>query len=141
MGWRIIKPFSIDLYNKNDDAKELVIQVLQDKGFKAWVNPDTYGIDIICQRNDEPYTYYEVEVKHNWKGESFPFKSIHIPMRKLKFANARSYFVMLNHERSHMLVIPGIQLLNSPVITKSTIYTNNEMFIEVKINAQFDKPC
>ena len=129
----MIKPFSIDLYDKNDDAKELVIKLLTSKGFKAWVNPDTYGIDIICQYADNPYTYHEVEVKHNWKGESFPFKTVHIPTRKLKFANARSYFVMLNHERSHMLVIPGIQLLNSPVITKSTIYTNDEEFVEVTL--------
>ena len=136
-----IKPFNVDLYNTNDDAKELVIQVLQSKGYRAWVNPDIYGIDIICQYANDPYTYHEVEVKHNWKGESFPFPTIHFPLRKLKFANARSYFVMLNHERTHMLIIPGIQLLKSPVITKSTIYTNDEKFIEVKINAQFDKPC
>jgi hypothetical protein len=130
----MIKPFSIDLYDKNDDAKELVIRLLQAKGYKAWVNPDAYGIDIICQFNEDPYTYHEVEVKHNWKGESFPFKTVHFPLRKLKFANARSFFVMLNHDRTHLLVIPGIQLLNSPIITKSTIYTDNEEFVEVTIN-------
>jgi hypothetical protein len=133
MGWRIIKPFSIDLYDKNDDAKELVIQALQKLGYKAWVNPDIYGIDIICQRENGPYTYHEVEVKHNWKGDSFPFATIHIPARKLKFANPQSFFVILNHERTHMLVIPGLQLIKSPIITKSTIYTENEEFIEVTL--------
>ena len=129
----MIKPFSIDLYEKNDDAKELVVKMLEDKGYMAWVNDDPYGIDIVCQDEQGECTYHEVEVKHNWKGDVFPFKTVHIPARKLKFANARSYFVLLNHERSHLLVIPGIQLLNSPVITKSTIYTEDEQFVEVTL--------
>ena len=129
----MIKPFSIDLYDKNDDAKELVIKILEDKKYIAWVNKDPYGIDIVCQDEQGKCTYHEVEVKHNWKGDVFPFKTVHIPARKLKFANALSYFVILNHERSHLLVIPGIQLLESPVITKSTIYTEDEEFVEVTI--------
>jgi hypothetical protein len=129
----VIKPFSIDLYEKNDDAKELVVKMLEDKGYMAWVNDDPYGIDIVCQDEQGECKYHEVEVKHNWKGDVFPFKTVHIPARKLKFANARSYFVMFNHERSHLLMIPGIQLLNSPVITKSTIYTEDEEFVEVTI--------
>ena len=129
----MIKPFSIDLYDKNDDAKELVIKILEDKGYIAWVNEDPYGIDIVCQDEQGKCTYHEVEVKHNWKGDVFPFRTVHIPARKLKFANALSYFVILNHERSHLLVIPGIQLLESPVISKSTIYTEDEEFVEVTI--------
>ena len=129
----MIKPFSIDLYDKNDDAKELVVKILENKGYMAWVNDDPYGIDVVCQDDQGKCTYHEVEVKHNWKGDVFPFKTVHIPARKLKFAHAESYFVMFNHERSHMLVIPGIQLLNSPVITKSTIYTENEEFVEVTL--------
>ena len=129
----MIKPFSIDLYDKNDDAKDLVVKILENKGYMAWVNDDPYGIDVVCQDDQGKCTYHEVEVKHNWKGDVFPFKTVHIPARKLKFAHAESYFVMFNHERSHMLVIPGIQLLNSPVITKSTIYTEDEQFVEVTI--------
>lgn len=129
----MIKPFSIDLYDKNDDAKDLVVKILENKGYMAWVNDDPYGIDVVCQDDQGKCTYHEVEVKHNWKGDVFPFKTVHIPARKLKFANALSYFVILNHERSHLLVIPGIQLLESPVITKSTIYTEDEEFVEVTI--------
>lgn len=129
----MIKPFSIDLYNKNDDAKHIVIQILENKGYTAWVNEDPFGIDIVCQDNELRLTYHEVEVKHNWKGPIFPFDTIHFPARKLKFANESSYFVMLNHERTHMLVIPGTQLLNAPIIKKGTIYSEDEQFIEVHI--------
>lgn len=130
----MIKPFSVDLYNKNDNAKELIIKLLQDKGLKAWINPDKYGIDVIAQRDNNPYIYYEVEVKHNWTGAVFPFQTIHIPARKLKFANYRCRFVILNAERTHMIVVPASKLLESAIITKSTIYTQGEQFVEVSIN-------
>lgn len=130
----MIKPFSLDLYDKNDNAKELIIKLLHNKGFKAWINPDKYGIDVIAQRENNPYIYYEVEVKHNWVGAVFPFNTIHIPARKLKFANYRCRFIVLNAERTHMIVVPGVKLLKSPVITKSTIYTQNEQFVEVTLN-------
>ncbi len=81
----VIKPFSLQLYADNDNAKELVIRWLESQGFTAWVNPDEYGIDLIFHNKDGDYYYAEVEVKHNWEGVAFPFKSIHFPKRKLKF--------------------------------------------------------
>ncbi len=129
----VIKPFSLQLYADNDNAKELVIRWLEAQGFTAWVNPDEYGIDLIFHNKDGDYYYAEVEVKHNWEGVAFPFKSIHFPKRKLKFANPRSVFIMLNKDRSQLIVIPGKKLLKSPIITKNTIYTENEEFIEVQL--------
>lgn len=129
----MIKPFSLQLYADNDNAKEVVIKWLESKGYTAWVNPDDYGIDLIFHNKDGDYYYAEVEVKHNWVSVDFPYKSIHFPKRKLKFANSRSYFIMLNSDRSQLMVIPGSKLLESPIITKNTIYTNNEEFVEVKL--------
>jgi hypothetical protein len=124
------KPFSKELYDKNDDAKHLVIKWLRANGISAWVNPDDYGIDLLSDENKS----YEVEVKHNWRGSKFPFGNVHFPLRKMKFANANSTFVMLNHERTHAFLVSGESFLNSPVITKSTIYTKNEKFVEVDVS-------
>jgi hypothetical protein len=123
------KPFSQSLYDKDDDAKQLIIKWLASRGVKAWVNPNDYGIDLISETGWQ----YEVEVKHNWKGEKFPYKEVHFPARKLKFANPDSIFVMLNHERTHAMLVNGEQFLTSPKIIKSTIYTKNEEFIEVDV--------
>lgn len=128
------KPFSRSLYDSNDDAKEQVIDWLVKSSYKAWVNPDQYGIDVLAV---DPYgdeRQYEVEVKHNWKGDKFTFPGVHFSARKKKFAKPTSAFVMLNHERTHALVVDGITVASSPVITKSTIYTENEQFIEVPIS-------
>jgi hypothetical protein len=129
------KPFSPDLYAKNDDAKQLIIDWLNtDDEQHAYVNPDQYGIDIICDTADEHRFFYEVEVKHNWKGATFPFSTVHFPKRKLKFANEDSFFAMLNHERTHVLIISGQQFLTAPIVRKDTIYTKNEEFIEITIS-------
>ena len=122
------KAFSQELYDANDDAKELVIKWLGANNIKSWVNPDKYGIDLVSDEKK-----YEVEVKHNWRGSSFPFKDVHFPIRKLKFANKDSVFVMLNHERTHALIVDGKTFLEAPQVLKDTIYTKDEKFVEIQV--------
>ena len=117
----MIKPFSLELYADNDNAKELVIKWLESKGCIAWVNPDQYGIDLLFKNPEGDYYSCEVEVKHNWKGAKFPFKTMHIPARKLKFATDNSIFVILNSERSHLIMLHGDDLRKAPIVRKDTI--------------------
>lgn len=123
------KPFSKELYNENDDAKQLVIKWLGSNGITAEVNKNRYGIDLVSDGMS-----YEVEVKHNWKGETFPYDEVHFPYRKIKFATDDATFVMLNHERTHAILVSGNVLANSETVFKSTKYTRNEKFIEVKLS-------
>lgn len=126
------KPFSKDLYKKNDNAKHLVIDWLDTQGYDAYVNPDDYGIDLIGTHRSSGIKYgFEVEVKHNWKESTFPFSSVHFPERKLKFAKGRTYFVMLNSKRTHALIVKGHIVANSPIVSKTTKYTASEKFIEI----------
>jgi hypothetical protein len=127
------KPFSSSLYEKNDDAKHLIVSWLNNNGYEAKINPDKYGIDIIANKDRIKY-FYEVEVKHNWVGDVFPYDEVHIPSRKRKFAKANSYFVIINHERTHALFINGAVALASPLVVKSTIYTSNESFMEISVS-------
>jgi hypothetical protein len=130
------KPFSPKLYAEDDVAKDQVIEWLQSQDWKAWANPDQYGIDVLAV---DPYGdefKFEVEVKHNWKGPRFGFDGVHFSARKRKFASADYFtkFIMLNHERTHALIVEGVDFVASPVITKSTIYTENEQFVEVPVS-------
>ena len=130
------KPFDPVLYEKDDNAKDLWVSYLQSaKSYKAWINPDQYGIDVLAEKNGLQYSF-EVEVKHNWKGNVFPFSNVHFSARKLKFANdqGRNFFIMLNHERDIALAVSGKTMLNSAVVTKNTIYTQNERFVEVPVS-------
>ena len=128
------KVFSEDHYNADDNAKHQVIEWLVTKGFMAWVNPDQYGIDVQGVLKGECYEF-EVEVKHNWTGSVFPFDTIHFSNRKRKFATSDklTWFVMLNDERTHALLISGETFLAAPVVTKNTIYTQGEQFVAIPI--------
>ena len=126
------KPFSKRLYEDNDSAKDFLVGWLKGKYFKAEVNPDKYGIDILSNWKG-PRTGIEVEVKHNWKGPDFPYETVHFPSRKHKFLDSADtvLFAMFNHERTHMLVVSAEHFIN--LVMKNTKYTRSESFYEISI--------
>lgn len=130
------KPFSQDLYNQDDHAKLKVITWLEAHGITAWVNPDQYGIDLLGTGPRGNYQI-EVEVKHNWSGPEFPFATVHFSARKDKFASddLNNFFVMLNDEQTHALIVPGRALVSGKRVTKATKYTQAEDFIEIPANS------
>lgn len=137
------KKFSQSLYDRDDFAKELVIQFLIQNNFRAWVNEDQYGIDVIAERGDDRWEI-EVEVKHNWRGKDFPYDSVHFAARKKKFVKPSKFnvFWMLNDDWSYALLIDGLQMSEAPTIVKDTIYTENEEFIAVPIaQAELVRMC
>jgi|TARA_R110000796_G_scaffold44423_6_gene108416 hypothetical protein len=130
-----MKPFDQDLYDKDDSAKHIVIEYLGRHDILARVNPDPYGIDLLADKDGEPYEI-EVEVKHNWSGAKFPFSSLHYSDRKTKFLNPKANvkFITLNHEWTHAAIVDGEVLLNCKRVEKKTKYTDQESFIEVPVS-------
>lgn len=128
-----MKPFDLDLYNADDNAKELVIQWLKGYGYIVDVNPDQYGIDLIGTDNTGKAIAVEVEVKHHWKGSHFPFRTVHVSARKQKFVRPDAYLVMVNHERSHCLTLNYEVLSKATLVTKPTVYTTDEQFLQVDV--------
>jgi hypothetical protein len=128
-----VKPFDINLYNADDNAKDLVIQWLKGYGYHMWVNPDQYGIDLIGTDNTGKHIAVEVEVKHHWIGAHFPFRTVHVSARKQKFVRPNAYLVMVNHERTHVLTLDYETLSQARLVTKPTIYTTDEQFLQVDV--------
>jgi hypothetical protein len=128
------KPFSQSHYNQDDSAKYQIIEYFRNDGYEAQVNPEKYGIDVLATKGNESLKI-EVEVKHNWKGNNFQYETLHYSDRKRKFLDTpdNTFFVTLNHERTHALLVPGKVLAEAPTIIKDTIYTRGEKFIEVLV--------
>jgi len=128
----ISKPFDLNQYNQDDPAKDILVAWLKAQGFRAHVNPDKYGIDVLSNWFGDD-TGVEVEVKHNWNGEEFPFKTIHYAARKFKFldGNKQVKFVTFNHKRTHMIVVDAKEF--TKIVTKETKYTSDETFYEIAI--------
>jgi hypothetical protein len=135
------KPFSKTLYKDNDGAKLLIIKWLEGEGYNAKVNPDDYGIDLLAEhKKSKKKIEVEVEVKHNWVGERFPFFNVHIPYRKAKFAKKNSFFTMLNSDRTAILVVRGSVVSSSPIVSKKTKYTETEKFFEIDLSKCYISP-
>ena len=127
-----MKAFSQELYDTDDKAKNLIIGYLESNGWDAWVNPDKYGIDLLALDPNGIEYQVEVEVKHNWQGYKFPYRTVHISGRKLKFFQDDSNFLlMLNHDWSAALSFTAEEIRNATLIIKDTIYTKAEQFIEL----------
>jgi hypothetical protein len=129
-----MKPFDQELYDADDDAKLIVIEWLKAFDFDAHVNPDQYGIDILASKRKNDYAF-EVEVKHNWTGEYFPYETVHFSSRKQKFLDdaRQTFFVMLNHDLTHGLIVTREALKSSDHVRKDTKYTSDESFMSVPI--------
>ncbi len=128
------KVFSQEHYDQDDWAKYQIIEWLEGKGYKAWVNPDQFGIDILATRWGRQFAF-EVEVKHNWRGRYFPYEQIHFSARKKKFValDVETWFVMLNHDRTMALLVDGEHISAAPIANKNTKYSQNEAFVSVDI--------
>lgn len=128
------KQFDQAHYDADDSAKHVVIDWLKRRNYDAWVNEDQFGIDVIAQRGMQQY-HIEVEVKHAWSGSKFPFPTLHYSARKIKFArlDVPTFFFTLNDERTHMLIVSARKMLEANIITKNTIYTNEEQFVSIPI--------
>ena len=129
------KVFDEAHFNEDDWAKYKVIRWLQKHGYEAWVNPDQFGIDVLATKDGKAYAF-EVEVKHIWVDFDFPFDEVHFSARKLKFVSypAEVWFVMLNNELTNSLFVSGEDFKNASVVRKNTVYSSDEMFVELPVN-------
>lgn len=129
------KPFSKQLFEADDKAKQIIVDWLNGMGFKAEVNPERYGIDIVSVPAGK--VAIEVEVKHNWKGPAFPYDTLHYSWRKKKFLDAAEevFFITMNHEKDCFAIVDGdvLRKRSRKGIYKDTKYTSHEQFMSIPI--------
>lgn len=83
-------------------------------GIKLVDNPDPFGIDLLQYDGDNIVAGYELERRQIWTTQDFPFDTIHIPARKMKYAKLpfMTYYVVVNKDISFALI------MDLPQITK-----------------------
>ena len=134
------KKFDQKLHDKYDHCARSIVSSFicsQRYGIVVMANPDMYGPDLIIEDEAEDEVYYgECEIKNNWSGAKFPFKTVQFPLRKQKFMklDKKCYFFMLNKEKTYVLTVDGKDILKSPVKeVKNKYIPNGEMFFQVPI--------
>ena len=100
-------------------------------------HPDKYDIDLIAYNKDNKiYKYIEAEHSNSWKTIVFPYKRMHVPIRKKKFFEKYkdSLYVMVNKDSTCMGVIQSEDILNSYIREVSNKYNKRgEYFYSVKL--------
>lgn len=132
------KPFSQILCDRYDEpARAYVKNVYNELGIRAVDNPDKYGVDLILFENNIKIGYAEVEVIAGWNGIQYPFKSVHVALRKAKFFNLDlpTEFWAVSNTFFRALHIHGEKILISPIVKVPNKYIlTNERFFDVPLN-------
>lgn len=107
---------------------------LTDLGWDVRDNPDPYGIDLLCTAGEREIGV-EVEVKVYWQ-DRFPFKTLHIPQRKAKFAKDNTVFAILSGDLTRAALVSGYDVKNASIVKKMTSQTGDkeDYFFEVTLD-------
>lgn len=133
------KRFSPTLHAENDsEAKAAVESLLEHLNLtQVTEHPDCYAVDLIGIRDGEVVGYVEVERKHGWEGDSFPFKTLRIPGRKRKYAELKlpTQFVVFNKTWTYAAVVDSKTLMASELTPSSNKFASNELFFNVPVDS------
>ena len=132
------KRFDPTLFQQNDEAGRLIVKnFFQGLGIRAIDNPDPYAVDLVLSRDDKPIGYAEVEVRHNWKTDEFPYDTLNVPERKEKLLRnpLPTYFFSINCIGTRMLVATDEVVLTSPLQENPNKYVKSgELFYKVALD-------
>ena len=127
-----MKPFDKALHDKFDAlAKRKAIKWFARHGVHAIENPDQYGVDLIVPN----LGYCEVEVKTGWKHGQFPFPSLPLPYRKLKFAklDQPTMFIVWNAGLDQLLWVEGWAMSHLAPVEIDTRLMEKEKFFDLPL--------
>ena len=124
------KRFNKALYEKHDQVgKETALSLLQQIGYVLENDVEAYKrYDFIVSLSSKPFKI-EVEQKNGWTGIDFPFQTHDVPFRK--HSSQANIFIQINSDATALALCPMKDVKASEVITKNTIYTNNEKFFAI----------
>ena len=130
------KAFDQILYDENDAiAKEAVRSFLE----AVWGYPVTeggqYDVDLLIYEEDTICGYVEVERRHNWDKQHFPFDTLNIPERKRKFftLDQPSLLFAVSKDCKWAVFVPGEIVLQCPVKMLDNKFCFQEPFFVVPI--------
>ena len=131
--WLAMKPFDKALHDQFDAlAKRKAMRWFARHGIHAIENPDRFGVDLIVPT----FGYCEVEVKAGWKHGRFPFSSLHLPYRKLKFIqlDQPTMFIVWNASLSRLIWVED-WAINLKTVELDNKFMSREKFFDIPLTA------
>ena len=131
--WVAMKQFDPALHNQFDAlAKRKAMRWFARHGIHSFENPDRFGVDLIVPN----LGYCEVEVKTGWKHGRFPFPSLHLPYRKLKFIqlDQPTMFIVWNAGLDRLIWVEDWAINPEPVELDNK-FMDREKFFDIALTA------
>lgn len=132
------KKFDRALFDQNDErGRTIVKNFFHGLGIQATDNPDTYAVDLVLSREGKLIGYAEVEVRHNWKTDEFPYDTLNVPSRKEKLLRnpLPTYFFSINSLGTRMFAATDDVVLSSPLQENPNKYVaKGELFYKVALD-------
>ena len=128
----MLKHFEPQDFDKFDVAARDVARSFWERlGYTCTDNDDIYAVDLLVERNGKQFGC-EVEVKQGWHGPTFPFPTLHIPLRKRKFTDGVTCFFVLNNGMTHAAIVRSSTILAAPVVeVKNYKVPDGEHFYDI----------
>jgi len=136
------KEFSPSLkLNYGDHAEQVVLEFLLNRlgqGRVEHLPLGPYGPDLSFQDNNGLWIYADVERRGNWRADqdTFPFETVHMPKRKLKFARlGQPYFYISVRDDCRRAIIFSDNSIQSAVciVCGNRFVPEGEEFIDLPL--------
>ena len=115
------KKFEKSLFDQFDNQVfEALERHFDAQGMILVRNPDKYGVDAFLFDHNGKLCNVEFECKSVWSGPDFPYESVDLPKRKMKFTSSETHtlFYIVNRELTHAFYFNATKVLSSPEVIK-----------------------
>lgn len=108
---------------------------------------EDFGIDVYGYLSEEhktngkpPIFAIELEVKHNWRGNCFPFEDVHFVAKKQKHISKEmmSFWVLLNDNCSQAMIMPMQKILTGNLsVVKCKNGIGDDFFYKIPLTEMY----
>jgi len=110
------KVFQSKDFNKYDEAaRNQAKSFWSSQGYTCTDHENEYDVDLVVEKDGKRF-FCEVEVKTVWHGIDFNYDTIHIPVRKAKFLDKPTQFMVFNNSLTHAAIISRKSVWDSPIV-------------------------
>jgi len=115
-------------------AKALGIMFWKKLGYDCRENPEECGVDLIVEGHDRKFLC-EVEIRDSWTTTDFPWNTLLLPLRKIKFAEQDCVFLIINRAKTHAMYVHSRDVRAADVVSTPNKVDPYERSISIPVSA------
>ena len=114
-------------------AKALGIMFWKKLGYDCRENPEECGVDLIVEGKGRKFLC-EVEIRDSWTTTDFPWDTLLLPLRKMKFAEQDCVFLIINRAKTHAMYVHSRNVRAADVVSTPNKVDPYERSISIPVS-------